>query len=248
MSRMRFFPTLAVAALFASAAVCHAQNIVSDPGFEADTIGNYTNSALSGGVWSVTNTLEVTNGPIGSGHNVTYFNRDNGATPGATLFQTLTTLPGRAYTLNFDYGSDFTPGDTEAISVLLNGVAVTGTPINPQTGSHFTSLNVPATSASSVLTFGFSSTAYNAAVNNTDLIYLDNVSLVLNPVSSVPEPGAVSLIASFAIPAAGFALRRRRKYFARRFASQNIRPPLPIVSFFRHAPPEPGRGSGGAIF
>jgi hypothetical protein len=177
---------LAMALLATSAT---AQNIVQNGSFSTGDFTNWTTHTCPGptcgfGSWSVgaAPTDPGTAPPSGSKAANTGCNTAacNDPANGATISQTLATVPGQTYTLSFYYdgGQNSAAGPTE-LEVLWNGTAVTGgTIVNAPTSTWSQrTFTVVATSASTVLEF----TGEQAPA----VLYLTGISVTAN-VTSVP--------------------------------------------------------------
>ena len=110
-----------------------------------------------------------------------------------TLSQVLTTLPGRLYSINFDFQPD--GGQTSFFSAVWDAqpalFSVTNAPASAYQVLHFTAL---ATTATTSLTFSFR--------DDPGFLKLDSVAVF------VPEPGTMALLG---IGVAGLWAGRRRK-------------------------------------
>lgn len=168
---------LATFALVVSAAsVAHAQNIVTNPGFEASSSFPPTGWTTGGGGTNVSfNTF------ANSGARSVLFSSSNGLNN--TLSQTLTTVAGRQYTFSYflwngTAGSDFFSSSFGGSVVEL---------LNPSTTTFgFTqrSFTVTASSTSTVIEF--------AARDAPSGFFLDDISVTPFAVTA-PEPGSIAL-------------------------------------------------------
>lgn len=168
---------------------------VVNGGFESGDFAGWTQSGNTG-FTSVSSTAAFTGnfgavfGPVGSM---------------GFIAQTITTTPGAQYDLSFALASDGNVPN-EAL-VTFGGTTVfdqTNIPLGPYASFHFT---VTASSASSVLQFGFQ--------NDPGFLQLDNVSLVAHSsVKGVPEPGSLALASLGLIGLALTRSRQRRQGFS----------------------------------
>jgi hypothetical protein len=200
----RLLPFFAAAALLGSAVSLHAANIVNDGGFESAGGGNeyFAGSSIDGGSWNVTaGSVYIDSGDpyVYAGNNSLNLTGDE---PYAadTISQTLTTIAGDYYTLNFWANSD----SSNAFSLLANGVAIAGAP------SSIADNGFPGAITNSALFTDYSET-FKASTNSTTLTFsdtsnpslldptqsgsvvIDNVSVQIAP---APEPDSIVLLST----------------------------------------------------
>ena len=181
----------------------HAQNIVQNPGFETGTTFGGANP------WTIADpnppspaSVIGVNPPFA--HSGTQYAALGtfGTMPSlATLSQTLTTIPGAAYTLSFWLAHDVTTPPPAISNMFQVFFGASGFALMSDVGSFgytFLTVNVVATSASTVLQFRF--------LDGNDFFRLDDVSVVQQ---TVPESGATAAL--LALPAfAGLLLLHSR--------------------------------------
>jgi hypothetical protein len=211
----------AMAAVLSLGATAHAGNIVADPGFEAAGGGNtyYATQSIDGSSWIV-----------GGGASTVYidnldpyvFDGNNSANltglapyTSSSLYQSLTTVVGQLYGVNFWANSD----SPNTLSVTENGLAISGLPgsvadngfpdqIDPLGNS---SLFVDysglftATSTTTDLMFAAYANPTLAELNAGDgSVVIDDVD-----VAPTPEPGSIVLMLT-GIVALGLLIGRKR--------------------------------------
>ena len=188
---------LAVVALALALANCHsadAGNLVDNPGFETGDFTGWTVGGLTAYTHVVSYAPYVNTGDYGA-----QFSGVSG--DAGLLSQTLTTVPGQEYVVDFWLYSD--GGLANGFSVTFDGNSLfseTNLPAAPYTQYTF---NSTAIDSSALLQF--------SAYDNPGFFGLDDIS-----VTAVPEPSAVVLFAVGAMGVAWAALRRRRIRSSRR--------------------------------
>jgi hypothetical protein len=174
------------AALWCSSA---RANLVNDPGFEADTTGAAPNDPP----WTSSGVVIDSAFPH-SGNN------DASMPDGSTLSQTLSTLAGTDYTLDFWVMDEAgLPSDTFTASLGSTSVTLTGDQA-PVAYMEFTA-SVPDPGAGATLSFSVSNVPQILNWN------LDDISV--DPVA-VPEPSSVSLLGGMMIAMVSLLTVRRR--------------------------------------
>ncbi len=190
--------TFTLLGLIAAATQAKAANIVQNPGFESGSFAPNWNVSLSSGPGS----LAEENGSVFA-HSGSYsalwdaFSLGNFS---ATLSQTLTTIAGKAYTLDF-FAAAGTTGTTSTLDVTFGGAPVVDLSLPADGNYHEYTYTVDATTTSANLSF--------AGATN-EFIFLDDVSV--NPViAAAPEPFTAALvIIGTAMILLIAAVRRRR--------------------------------------
>lgn len=214
---------LAAASLAGCTAPLYAASIVSDGGFESAGGGNeyFAGQSIDGGSWNVvTGAVYIDSGDpyVFAGTNSLNLTGVNPYTADA-VSQTLTTIAGDSYTLNFWANSD----SPNAFSLLVNGAALTGAPtsiINDgfpgaiTNSSLFTdySETFKAATNSTTLTFSDISNPSLTNPNQSGSVVIDNVSVQLAP---APEPGSIVLMSTGLL---ALALAGRKRLFPSAFA------------------------------
>jgi len=215
---------LLAAAAFLCTAPIHAANIVSDGGFEAAGGGNeyFAGHSIDGGTWNViTGAVFIDSGDpfVFAGTNSLNLTGVNPFTADA-VSQTLATVVGDVYTLNFWANSD----SPNTFSLLENGVAIAGAPTSildsgfpgaVTNSSLFTdySETFQATTNSTTLTFSDISNPSLTNPNQSGSVLIDNVSVQIAP---APEPGSIVLISTGLL---ALAVAGRKRLFASLLAS-----------------------------
>lgn len=182
---------LAVALLFGSSGRARAGNLVVNGGFETGNFNGWTLETGPGvpgdpGFTFVSNDLP---------HSGTFAAKLGPQNSLGFLSQSLTTVPGGKYDLDFWVQSD---GDTpNEFQATFDGNMIfdlKNLPSSPYTEHRFV---VTATSASTTLRFGFR--------NDPGFLHLDDVS-----VSATPEPASLTLLGIGAVVLLGHTWRRRK--------------------------------------
>lgn len=174
-----------------TAPVAHAQNLVTNPGFETGNFTGWTQTPASSGSGNFVTSSVANTGGSSAVFSATNFEVD-------TLSQTIATTPGASYTFSFFLRNAGSVQDS--FSASWNGNTVYNF-INSGSNFPFTqfSFDVIATGASTPIAF--------AGYDAPDFIYLDDVSVVA---VVVPEASTFAL-ALPALAVVGTALVRRRK-------------------------------------
>lgn len=167
-----------------AAAPSFAANIVSNSGFETGDLSSWTVSGANSspgenGVFYGVDTMDAHSGSFGG-----YFGGLGAAT---ILTQTLSTLPGAAYTISFWLAQTATPTPyVNSFSVTFGGTTLVSQTTLP--ASNFTQYTVTgvASSASSALTFSFR--------NDTGFFSIDDISADAGNSSAAPEPATFLML------------------------------------------------------
>ena len=195
---------LAVALVAAPQAMA---DIVTNGGFESTIdVGTTNLSGLQPASWTVTAPDLYTFDSCGSNLTPTHSGNcvmEFGSTSSATLAQTLSTMPGTAYTISFwlteDRSNQYAPSDMFSIAFGSSALS-TFSNFGPLSYTQYT-YTATATGTATTLTFS----AYDVPA----LIGLDDVSV--DPVtSSIPEPPAFALLASAVAGLVFLRLHRHR--------------------------------------
>lgn len=196
---------LAAALALPMAAFAAGPELVTNGSFEANTVtaGNFTiftGTQVTG--WTAVDEIEIRNADVGNAKDgVNFVELD--ANHNSSMFQTLTTVAGQAYSLSFYYSNRTgTNVSTDGLSfnvgagaVMLPGLAVNNT------GDNVWSLyTTDFTAASSSTTLTFSAAGTSDSFGSS----LDKVS-----VAAVPEPETYALMLG-GLAMLGFISRRRR--------------------------------------
>jgi hypothetical protein len=214
---LKLLPLFATVALFGLTASLHAASIVTDDGFESAGGGNeyFAGHSIDGGSWNVvTGAVYIDSGDpyVYAGSNSLNLTGVNPYTADA-VSQTLTTIAGDVYTLNFWANSD----SPNTFSLLANGVAIAGAPTSIlndgfpgaiTNSSLFTdySETFRASTNSTTLTFSDVSNPSLTNPNQSGSVLIDNVSVQIAP---TPEPGSAVLMSTGLLALALVAGRKR---------------------------------------
>ena len=190
----KFTLPFALLAFTAAAPFAHAANIVTNGDFSTGDLTGWTSNLSIGFPWFSTGTSAQT-GCIGD-------NCIHGtASQQDFLEQSLATVAGDSYTLSFDFRSQGTPSELEA---LFGGVVISDlVDANLSSFTTFTYSGLVATSSATLLEF--------LGRNDPAALQLTNVSVVDNgPTgnSPIPEPGTLVMVGSGLLSLAGLAKRR----------------------------------------
>ena len=203
MPKRAWFPLLAFVFACLMGGESLAQNLVSNPGFEASDLSAWTITTDSpdGAAIAIYNSLAF------SGTQCVYFAQTGYFDH---LTQTISTLVGQTYTLTFMVAAnpDFTPspGAVQQFEVFWGGTRIYSRSDN---ASHpyqqISVLNLSASGASTLLTF--------SGRNDPGAYYLDDVSLTASGMAVVPVPESSTWVVAAAAAAwlvRGCFVRRRR--------------------------------------
>lgn len=173
-----------------------AQNIVSNPGFEADggSFAGYTVAADAPGL--------VT---IGLGNNAHTGNAAaflSSYTGTSQISQTLTTAAGQGYNVSFyAYNPGFAADGPNSLSVLFGGQQIFGQAVNNTDYELF----------SAFATASSNSSLFQIVVSNpATFTQIDDISVSASGTGTIPEPGSMALLGTGLVGLVPFARRRRR--------------------------------------
>ena len=196
--------------LVGCATASHAQELVSDGGFEAAITG-ITTGSLGDGAWTTAQgAIDVFSGSTLANTGSKSVQLTNNTSANA-LTQSLATTTGQQYTLSF-----FVVSDTGAdpFTVLFGGQTVTATPA-PKTFPALGTANGTYIREAFVVTALSNNTAlrFQATYGGGGSSYgtlLDDVSVRLFTPAVTPEPGSVAMMVGMGVTGAGFLVRRRK--------------------------------------
>jgi hypothetical protein len=195
----------------------HAQNLVGNPGFETGSFPPWT-ATSSGGLFVSTfhNSSDAHTGNYSS-----IFSADVNTNAGiGSISQTLTTVAGQEYTLAFWLRDDRagSGGGTDSFTVSWNGNALPTLSVPGDFTYHQYSSLVTATGTSTALTFT-SPTMSLPGEFFTWNFFLDDVSVQVNSVSTVPAPGGFTLLCGLTLLGGSLVRRRILQSASRSIAS-----------------------------
>jgi hypothetical protein len=206
----------ALAAVLSLSASAHASNLVADSGFEAAGGNNvyFAGQSIDGGSWTVAQGAVFIDNQdpwVFDGNNSVNLSLANPFVANS-LAQTLTTVVGQAYLVNF-WGNADTPN---TFSVTENGTALGGTPgsiaqngfPNTTNSSLFTDYSGQFVATSTTTTLDFTSTGDPAIGSQDGSVMIDDVS-VQTASTLTPEPGSIFLTLTGVI-GLGLAVGRKR--------------------------------------
>jgi hypothetical protein len=203
---LKLLPLFATVALFGLTASLHAASIVTDDGFESAGGGNeyFAGHSIDGGSWNVvTGAVYIDSGDpyVYAGSNSLNLTGVNPYTADA-VSQTLTTIAGDVYTLNFWANSD-SPNTFSPTSILNDGFpgAITNSSLFTDYSETFR-----ASTNSTTLTFSDVSNPSLTNPNQSGSVLIDNVSVQIAP---TPEPGSAVLMSTGLLALALVAGRKR---------------------------------------
>jgi len=204
------------------AASAHAQNLLSNPGFETGDFSSWSTNVDP--VWDAVDTNSPHSGTYGA-----YFG--NPATTGSWIYQDFPTVAGRTYTISFWYQAEPDPNNVSEpseLQVLFGSGSLIGT-LGSCSGNCIwdsallatswtqVTLTVTATSSTSRIEF--------LAADQVAFIDLDDVSAALSPpsvTSVLPASGPVPGGTSVTITGTGFTGASAVKFGAIDAASYNV--------------------------
>jgi hypothetical protein len=191
--------SLAIALLaFGTSVLAHADNLVTNGGFET---GDFSGWTLSGDT-SIVGVCDVSSCPGGfapqEGNFAAYFGPvgDTG-----TISQSIATTPGDLYTLKF-FLADPAGGTPNYFSVQFGNTQFTLNNFGAAFGWQEFDLTTQATGTSTNLSFTFR--------QDPAYWFLDNVSVTQGGQGTTPEPGTLVLFGSGMLGVAGIARRKFR--------------------------------------
>jgi hypothetical protein len=207
---------LAAAAVLSLSLSAHAGNIVADGGFEsaAYNVNGYSaGQSIDGGSWNVvTGAVFIDSGDpyVYAGNNSLNLTGINPYTADA-VSQTLSTIAGDSYVLNFWANSD----SANAFSLLINNTSLAGAPASivdngfpgaTTNSSLFQDYSEVFKATSSITTLTFSDISNPSLLDpsQSGSVLIDNVNVQL-----APEPGSILLL-STGIFALGLLIARKR--------------------------------------
>jgi hypothetical protein len=198
MARNILFLGIALALLATSAA---ASNVVLNGGFTTNSFADWTTNTCGTGcvtpLWQVANPFPSS--ILGTAPPGTTNAAETGCSgaacsntsTGDTIYQTLTTVVGQAYTLTFYYDPGphaVTGNQVTELDVLWNGSLVTGGQLTDETANTWQeyTYTVTASSTQTVLEF--------TGRDDPDDLYLTDISVTPAADPTVPEPATLTLI------------------------------------------------------
>ena len=190
----KFTLPIALLAFTAAAPFAHAANIVTNGDFSTGDLTGWTSNLSISFPWFSTGSSAQTGCISDSCIRGTVSQQNH-------LEQTLATVAGDSYTLSFDFKSQGTPSELEA---LFGGIAASDlVDANLSSFTTFTYSGLVATSSATLLEF--------LGRNDPSELQITNVSVVDNgPTgnSPIPEPGTLVMVGSGLLSLAGLAKRR----------------------------------------
>ena len=188
--------TLAAGLCFTVSA--HAASLINDGGFESASGGSfiYAGSSIDGGSWNVTSGgVYIDSGDpyVRTGNNSLNLTGINPDAPN-TIAQTLNTVAGQTYLVNFFANAD----STNLFSLLENGLVVLGAPTSiankgfpgaVTNSALFTAYAGSFTASSGLTTLSFTGTSVPPIGSQLGSVVLDDISIV-----ATPEPQSLILV------------------------------------------------------
>jgi hypothetical protein len=210
---------MAAAAMLSLSLSAHASNIVADGGFESAGGGTeyFAGQSIDGGSWNVITGavyIDTLDPYVFAGANSLNLTGVNPYTADS-VSQTLTTIAGASYALNFWANSD----SANAFSILINNTSLAAAPASivdngfpgaTTNSSLFQDYSevFKATSNTTTLTFSDISSPSLLDPSQSGSVLIDNVSVQLTP-----EPGSIVLL-STGIFALGLLAARKRLIYS----------------------------------